>query len=431
MLDRSLGEVLERPLHVGEEPIRVGAVHHAVVVGHGYHSHGADRDRVHAVGQRDDLGTLLDRADPEDRRLRLSDDRGAGVGSEHAGIGDGEGAALDLVGRQLLGPAPLPHIADRARQSRQRQLVRALHHRDDQPPIERHRDPDVHVLAVDDAVARDRRVHDGVFPQVLGARFRDEREVREVHTALRVGRLVFAAQLGDATVIDLEEAGARWAAATGGAMTAAALGAFAAALSVSITATSVCTGTVCPSCTLISASTPACGAGISASTLSVEISNSGSSRFTSSPSCLSHLLSVPSAIDSPIWGINTSIRAMQSPQYAASHRAALTISSVCGSTKSSSVGAYGRGTSCAVTRMIGPSSHSKACSLMRAAISPAMPPVRVSSCTITTLFVFWTVRMIAASSIGNSVRRSSTSTDRRSSLASCSAASSAFHTVAP
>src|SRR5437867_374203 len=83
--------------------------------------------------------------------------------------------------------------------------------------------------------------------------------------------------------------------------------------SVSSTATSVCTGTVCPSCTLISARTPAAGAGISASTLSVEISNNGSSRFTGSPTFLSHLLKVPSAIDSPICGINTSTRAIVSP----------------------------------------------------------------------------------------------------------------------
>src|SRR5213594_1218861 len=83
--------------------------------------------------------------------------------------------------------------------------------------------------------------------------------------------------------------------------------------SVSSTATSVCTGTVWPSCTLISARTPAAGAGISASTLSVEISNRGSSRFTASPTFLSHLLNVPSAIDSPIWGISTSTRAISSP----------------------------------------------------------------------------------------------------------------------
>ena len=67
--------------------------------------------------------------------------------------------------------------------------------------------------------------------------------------------------------------------------------------------------TVCPSVTMISASTPADGAGISASTLSVEISKIGSSRFTSSPTFFSHLDSVPSAIDSPIWGMMTSTRA--------------------------------------------------------------------------------------------------------------------------
>src|SRR5256884_6319023 len=93
----------------------------------------------------------------------------------------------------------------------------------------------------------------------------------------------------------------------------------AAPFSVSITATRVCTGTVCPSCTLISANTPAVGDGISASTLSVEISNNGSSPFTGSPSFFSHLLTGPSAIDSPIWGMRTSKRAMNAPQYAPSH----------------------------------------------------------------------------------------------------------------
>ncbi len=115
-------------------------------------------------------------------------------------------------------------------------------------------------------------------------------------------------------------AGATGAAALGvgreaaGGAAAPAAGFAAAPCAVSITATSVWTGTVWPSVTLISARTPAAGAGISASTLSVEISNNGSSRFTASPTCLSHLLNVPSAMDSPIWGINTSTRAMGSPR---------------------------------------------------------------------------------------------------------------------
>ncbi len=70
------------------------------------------------------------------------------------------------------------------------------------------------------------------------------------------------------------------------------------------------TSTVWPSFTTISASTPAAGEGISASTLSVEISMIGSSRSTRSPTFFRQTETVPSAIDSPIWGIGTSTRAM-------------------------------------------------------------------------------------------------------------------------
>src|SRR5437868_5507948 len=78
-----------------------------------------------------------------------------------------------------------------------------------------------------------------------------------------------------------------------------------------ITATTLLTGTVSPSLTRISETTPAAGDGISASTLSVEISNSGSSRSTASPTFLIQRTIVPSAIDSPIWGITTSVAIRQ------------------------------------------------------------------------------------------------------------------------
>src|SRR6266851_2119530 len=84
---------------------------------------------------------------------------------------------------------------------------------------------------------------------------------------------------------------------------------FGAALSPSaaIVPTTVFTWTVAPSATLMSCKIPAAGAGISASTLSVEISKSGSSRCTLSPGFLSHLVIVPSKIDSPIWGMTMSV----------------------------------------------------------------------------------------------------------------------------
>ena len=67
-----------------------------------------------------------------------------------------------------------------------------------------------------------------------------------------------------------------------------------------MTATMVLMVTVAPSWTRISVRVPATGEGISASTLSVEISKMGSSRWTVSPMFLSHLVMVPSVMDSPI-----------------------------------------------------------------------------------------------------------------------------------
>src|SRR5579885_2326582 len=77
--------------------------------------------------------------------------------------------------------------------------------------------------------------------------------------------------------------------------------------SVAMEPTTVLTPTVVPSVTLISCRTPEAGAGISASTLSVEISKRGSSRWTLSPGFLSHLVMVPSTMDSPIWGMIMSV----------------------------------------------------------------------------------------------------------------------------
>ncbi len=75
----------------------------------------------------------------------------------------------------------------------------------------------------------------------------------------------------------------------------------------SMVATTVLIWTVAPSAILISFKVPAEGEGISASTLSVEISKSGSSRWIVSPGFLSHLVMVPSVMDSPIWGMTTSV----------------------------------------------------------------------------------------------------------------------------
>ena len=102
--------------------------------------------------------------------------------------------------------------------------------------------------------------------------------------------------------------GAAEAGAGAGGAGAAAAGAAAGAPAPSlILPTTVLMPTVVPSCTRISPSVPATGDGISVSTLSVEISNSGSSRSTLSPGFFNHFVKVPSTMLSPIWGMMTSI----------------------------------------------------------------------------------------------------------------------------
>ncbi len=63
------------------------------------------------------------------------------------------------------------------------------------------------------------------------------------------------------------------------------------------------TSTVSSSSTRISSRTPAAGEGTSESTLSVATSTIGSSTSTVSPTCLSHVVTVPSVTDSPSAGI--------------------------------------------------------------------------------------------------------------------------------
>src|SRR5207237_8928549 len=77
--------------------------------------------------------------------------------------------------------------------------------------------------------------------------------------------------------------------------------------SVSISASSVPTRTVSPSGTRIFEIFPPIGDGTSVSTLSVEISNSGSSRSIDSPSDFSQRVMVPSTTVSPSWGIVTGV----------------------------------------------------------------------------------------------------------------------------
>ncbi len=88
-------------------------------------------------------GCFSMRPDAEDGGLRLVDDRRADHRAEHAGVGDREGALLDLIRAQLLGAGPLAQVVDGAGDAQQRELVGVLDHRHDEPPLERHGDAEL------------------------------------------------------------------------------------------------------------------------------------------------------------------------------------------------------------------------------------------------------------------------------------------------
>ncbi len=77
--------------------------------------------------------------------------------------------------------------------------------------------------------------------------------------------------------------------------------------SVAMRAITVPTSTVSPTGTRISCTRPLAGDSTSVSILSVEIEAMISSASTQSPGCFFHSTTVPSATDTPIWGMATSI----------------------------------------------------------------------------------------------------------------------------
>ena len=149
---------------------------------------------------------LLDHTDTEYSHLRLVDDRSARPSAKSTGICDRESPALYLVGFKLLLSRALAEIVDRPRQTKQRLLISASNHRNDQSPIERDRYADVDVFFVDDLIAPHRRVDDGPLLDTLDHRFDDKRHESELDAVARQElALQLVAKLRRLVKIDLHE----------------------------------------------------------------------------------------------------------------------------------------------------------------------------------------------------------------------------------
>src|SRR4051812_5635726 len=135
--------VLESGLHGAEEPRRVGAVDQPVVVRQRQVAHRADGDRLAEVRVVHDHGALDDGAGAEDADLRLVDDRCVEERATAAGVGQGEGAATQLVRRDLVAAGALREVGDLAGQPGDVEVAGVLDHRDQQAALGVDRDAEV------------------------------------------------------------------------------------------------------------------------------------------------------------------------------------------------------------------------------------------------------------------------------------------------
>ena len=103
-----------------------------MVPGEGEHTDRVDRDRLVAELVGDDDRLALHPVGAEDRDLGLVDDGELHHRAVLARVGEGEGAATEVVGRQLLGTGAVGDVLDVAGDLAESFSVDPLHHRCEQ-----------------------------------------------------------------------------------------------------------------------------------------------------------------------------------------------------------------------------------------------------------------------------------------------------------
>jgi len=151
--------------YLSHELVSDGSIDEAVIVAEGEMNDGADSDGVVTIFVGNDHGLLRDAADAHDRGVRLIDDGQAKDCSELAGVGDGEGGTLDVIGPEFLGAGTLAEIGDAALQAEEVEISGVLEDRDDEAPVERDGDTHVNVAMITDVVAFEAGVDDGPLLQ--------------------------------------------------------------------------------------------------------------------------------------------------------------------------------------------------------------------------------------------------------------------------
>src|SRR5262245_33728566 len=142
-VDRGLGaDGLEPRLDVAQERGAAGAVVRAVIDPEDHVHDRPDADVV-ALWRLDHDGPLRDPVHGHDPDLGHVNDRHDHVRAEPARVVDRERAAAEVVDVELAGPGSFGNLGDGPVEAVDRQVVDIADDRDDQPVVQRDRDPDV------------------------------------------------------------------------------------------------------------------------------------------------------------------------------------------------------------------------------------------------------------------------------------------------
>src|SRR5215471_14338328 len=125
-LDNVLVKFFQVVTHCNHELVGFSAIDDAMIVAQDQTNDMADSNRVVAMLIRYDYRLLEDPTHPQDGDLRLKNDWRAELWPENSRIGNGDGATLDFIGNQLLGPRSLAQIGHGTLQPDKTQVLRAL-----------------------------------------------------------------------------------------------------------------------------------------------------------------------------------------------------------------------------------------------------------------------------------------------------------------
>src|ERR1700739_4812963 len=150
-----------------------------MIVAEGQIDHGAD-----GAGIVNDYRSFLNRADAQNRHVRLIDDGQAHQAAEGTWVGDGKGALLDVLRFELFRERAFGQITNSPLQSQKVFFLGMLDYGNDQSPIKSHGNADVDLAVKHYVCAVHGSVDRGEVAQGVRAGAHKERHEGELHLVL-------------------------------------------------------------------------------------------------------------------------------------------------------------------------------------------------------------------------------------------------------